>query len=291
MCLFAASGYIWHAGSSPTTATARQEHAQSAPARIVSLIPAVTEMLFAIGAGEQVIAVSSFDRYPPQVERLTRVGALLDPDLERILSLGPDLVVVYATQTDLRQQLDRAGIPQFVYRHGGLPQVMETIRQLGERLGRREEANRTARAIEDGLDALRRQVAGRTPPRALIVLSREAGALRGIYASGGAGFVHDMVAAAGGANLFADVERESLQATSELILARRPDVILELRGGSLTEPEIRRERRAWNALSSVPAVRAGRVHIVADDRIVVPGPRVAEGAELIARALHPDAFR
>src|SRR6185295_6525056 len=80
------------------------------PARIVSLIPAVTEMLFAIGAGPQVIAVSSFDRYPPEVAKLQRVGALIDPDLERILSLRPDLVVVYASQSDLRTQLDRAKI-------------------------------------------------------------------------------------------------------------------------------------------------------------------------------------
>ena len=85
--------------------------AQAPPSRIVSLVPAATEMLFAIGAGPRVIAVSSYDHEPPEVDRLPRVGALLDPDLERILSLRADLVVVYGTQHELKQQLARATIP------------------------------------------------------------------------------------------------------------------------------------------------------------------------------------
>ena len=93
------------------------------PARIVSLIPAVTEMLFAIGAGPQVVAVSSFDRYPPEVARLQKVGALIDPDVERILSLRPDLVAIYGSQGDLRVQLERAQIPIYVYSHAALPEI------------------------------------------------------------------------------------------------------------------------------------------------------------------------
>ena len=91
--------------------------AQAPPQRIVSLVPAVTEMLFAIGAGPRVVGVSSFDKYPPEVSTRARVGALVDPDLERILSLRPDLVVVYATQDEFRAQLERARIPAFVYQH------------------------------------------------------------------------------------------------------------------------------------------------------------------------------
>jgi iron complex transport system substrate-binding protein len=291
VCLFATAGYVASFERAPAAATATLAEEQSKPSRIISLIPAVTEMLFAIGAGEQVVAVSSFDRYPPQVEKLERVGALLDPDLERILALRPDLVVVYATQADLRAQLDRAGIAQFVYRHAGLQHVTATIRELGQRTSRSGESDRVAQRIEQALEALRRRVAGRPPPRTLIVFGREAGALRGIYASGGAGFIHEIVVLAGGTNVFGSVDRESLQATSELILARRPEVILELRGAPMSDEEIQRERTAWSVLSSVPAVRNGRVHIIADERTVVPGPRVAEGAELMARALHPEAFR
>ena len=167
-----------------------------APRRIISLIPAVTEMLFAIGAGPQVIAVSSFDRYPPQVEKLQRVGALIDPDVERILSLRPDMVAVYASQADLRVQLERAKVPMFVYSHAALADITTTMKALGERVGHGREADELARTIEARIDSTRKRVAGRTRPRTLIVFDREALALRGIYASGGFGVIHDMVDAA-----------------------------------------------------------------------------------------------
>ena len=261
------------------------------PSRIISLIPAVTEMLFAIGAGPQVIAVSSFDAFPPEATKLPRVGALIDPDLERILSLRPDLVVVYGTQDELRRQLDRAGIPQFVYRHARLADITDTMRALGRRVGRTEEGVRAASALEGALQAVRERVSGRRRPRTLLVFGREPGTLRSIFASGGFGFLHDMLEAAGGENVFADVPRESVQATSELVLARRPEVILEVKGGSPQDPaRTQKDVDAWGRLAAVPAVRAKRVHIITDDRVIVPGPRAAQGTELMARALHPDAF-
>ena len=261
-------------------------YAAQQPQRIISLVPAVTEMLFALGAGDRVVAVGSFDKFPPEVEKLPKVGALLDPDLERILSLRPDLVVVYGSQADLRAQLDRARVPMFIYSHAALADVTETIRSLGERIGAPERAGILAREIERRIAAVRTRVAGKPRPRTLIVFGRERLALRGIYASGGYGFVHDMVEAAGGDNIFGDINQQSVQASAELILARRPDVILELRADPLDPDTEARERAVWNALSSVPAVRSGRVHIIADPRTVIPGPRVAEGVEVIARVLH-----
>jgi iron complex transport system substrate-binding protein len=263
---------------------------QPAPARIISLIPAVSEMLFAIGAGPQVVAVSSFDDYPPEVLTLPRVGALLDPDLERILSLRPDLVIVYDSQVDLRRQLERATIPMFVYKHAALADITTTIRQLGARVGRDEGATTVTRRIDEKLADIRTRVAGRPRPTTMLVFGRDALALRGIYASGGFGFLHDMLAAAGGDNVFADVRQQSVQATSELILSRRPQAILELRSGNLPLELQQKEIAVWQALPSVPAVRTGRIAIITDPRTVVPGPRVAEGTELIARTLHPEAF-
>jgi iron complex transport system substrate-binding protein len=257
----------------------------SRPSRIISLIPATTEMLFAIGAAPQIVAVGSFDSYPPEVQSLPRVGALLDPDVERILSLDPDLVVIYGTQHDLRQQLDRAGVPYYSYKHGGLAGVTATIRALGTRTGRAREAERLAADIEARLAAIRSRVAGRPRPRTVLVFGRDRMSLQGIFASGGIGFLNDMLDTAGGDNVFADVKRESVQATSELILSRAPEVILELRS-SIDPDESAAERAVWNTLAAVPAVRTGRVHMLADPSLMVPGPRVAQATELIAQALH-----
>ncbi len=262
---------------------------QTAPKRIISLIPAVTEIVYAIGAGTDLVAVGSFDEYPPEVASLPRVGGLLDPDLERILSLKPDLVLVYGTQTDLRLQLERAGIEQFSYKHSDLAGVMATIRALGARLGRGGTAERVAADLENRLAAIRSKVSRRARPKALLVFGRDAQSLRGIFASGGVGFLHDMLETAGADNVFADVKRESVQATSELVLQRAPEAIVELRH-AMKPDQIDAERSVWSALASVPAVRTGRVYILTDSSLPIPGPRVAQATELMARALHPDAF-
>jgi iron complex transport system substrate-binding protein len=263
------------------------------PNRIISVIPAVTEILFAIGAGRQVVGVGSFDTFPPEVNKLPKVGALLDPDVERILSLKPDLVVIYASQADLKQQLRRAGIRTYEYQHAGLADVTSTIRALGEVTGHQEDARKVAASIERGLAEIRARVASESKPRTLLVFGHERGALRGIYASGGVGFLDDMLTISGGSNVFADVKQQSVQASTEQIIARRPEVILEIRASDSAFPaaDQRTEVRVWNALPSVPAVRTNRVSFLVDDRLVIPGPRVAEGTRLMAQALHPEAFR
>jgi iron complex transport system substrate-binding protein len=255
------------------------------PARIVSLVPAATEMLFALGAGPKVVGVSSFDHFPAEVEKLPRVGALLDPDIERILSLRPDLVVVFRSQTDVLAQLAQAQVRPFVYSHAGLADVTTTLRQLGERIGSGPAAERLAGEIERRIEAVRTAAPQTNRPRTLIVFAREPFALRGIYVSGGIGFVHDMVTAAGGDNVFADAKKEAVQATTELIISRAPEIILELRAEPMDTATKAKEVRTWSRLASVPAVKQGRVRILDDARTVIPGPRVAEGIEVIAAAL------
>ena len=105
---------------------------------------------------------------------------------------------------------------------------------MGTRVGHAKAADDLAASIEKRIAAVRTRVAGRPRPRTLVVFDRESGTLRGIYASGGFGFIHDMVTAAGADNVFADVKQQAVQATTELVLARRPDVILELRGDPIS---------------------------------------------------------
>ena len=226
---------------------------QTQPQRIISIIPSTTEMLFAMGAGPRVIGVGNFDRYPPEAETRVKVGGLIDPDVERIISLKPDLVVVYGTQTDLRAQLERAGIPMFPYQHAGLADITETIRALGTRVGSGKEAQALADRIEAEIADVKKRVAGRPRPRTLLVFGRDAETLRGIYASGAVGFLHDMLEAAGGTNVFVDVKRQSVQTTSELAVARAPEVIIEI--GVDTASTKGRNVSAWDALASIPAVR------------------------------------
>jgi iron complex transport system substrate-binding protein len=258
--------------------------------RIVSIIPATTEMLFAMGAGDRVVAVGSYDRFPAETAKLPRVGALLDPDVERIIALRPDLVIVYGTQTELRMQLDRAKIACFPYTHRGLADITETMRSLGARVGVERQAKALAERIERQLGEIRARVANRPRPKTLLVFSREPGSLRNIDASGGVGFLHDMLETAGGTDALGDVKRQSMAMTTEMVLARAPEVIIELRYAKqdATDPS---DLREWNVLASVPAVRNRRVYMLRGEEFVVPGPRVAAATEKIARTLHPEVFR
>ncbi len=261
-------------------------------ARIVSLVPAVTEMLYAIGAGPHMVGVSSFDTYPPEVKSLPKVGGLLDPDIERIISLRPDLVVVSETNTGLRSKLAEAGVATFPYALGDLANVTRTLGRLGTATGFEWQAALVSKTIQGRLDAVRARVKGEPKVRTMLVFGRQPGSLREIYVSGGIGFLHDLLELAGAADVFGNVKRESLQASTEAILVAAPDAIVELRYGRPLPPEQReRERLSWNALAGVPAVRNGRVYILVGDELVVPGPRVADTAERIARVLHPQAFR
>jgi iron complex transport system substrate-binding protein len=276
----------------PVGATVRSR-AQTLPAkRIISIVPALTEILFAIGAGPQVIAVSTFDDDPPEVLKLPRVGALLDPDTETILSMRPDLVLIYGSQGELEKQLETAGIRVFSYRHGGLPDVTPTIRELGALTGHPTEAARVADDIEKKLAQIRTRIAGRRRPRTLLVMGREPRSLRNLDASGGIGFLHDLVELAGGANVFADVKRQAVRVSSEMLLTRAPEIIIDLfYSREMTQRELNQERDAWMTLGGIPAVRTRRIELLIGDYLVVPGPRIAAAAETFARAIHPEAFR
>lgn len=266
------------------------------PQRIVSLVPAVTEILVSIGAGSELVGIGSFDQIPigsGQGSTVTRVGGLLDPDVERIFTLRPDLVVLYDTQTDLRQQLERASIPILAYTHEGLSEVSDMIRLLGIRTGHSTEAERIATELEAGLVAIRHRVAGRPKPLTLLVFGREPLGLRNIYASGGIGFLQDMLEVAGGNNVFREIDRENVsQVSSESILSAAPEIIIEIRyGENFPRNIVEDERDVWNQLSTLPAVRNNRIYFVTGNHFVVPGPRVVEATEELARMIHPDAFQ
>ena len=265
----------------------------SGPARrVVSLVPNVTEMLFAVGAGAQVVGVSSYDDFPPETTALPRVGALLDPDTERILSLRPDLVVVYGSQSELERQFTRVGIRVYPYRHGGIDSILQAIRDVGRLTGHAADGDRVVREVRSQLDAVGIRVRGQRRPRTMLVIGRDAGALHGIYVSGGIGFLHEVLMIAGGDDVFGDIKREGVQPSNETMIVRAPEFIIELHPGEQPPADVlQKERVAWNLLASVPAVRTGRVHLLYGGYLVTAGPRIGRAAERLARVLHPDAFK
>ncbi len=261
------------------------------PARVVSLIPAVTEMLFAMGAGSDVIGVSSFDRFPGEVSSRQKVGGLLDPDTERILTLRPTLVVIYETQVELRDRLAAAGVPTWPYRHGSIASIYDTILGLGHALGRTADAEALTRRMQQEVADVRGALRAQPAVPTLFVIGRDVGALQHLDVAGGDGFLNEIVELAGGINVFRDVARPAVEASTELVLARRPEAILELWVNRRLDAATRqREVAVWNALPAVPAVHNHRIFEINDERLAVPGPRLPNGIRLFASLLHPDAL-
>ena len=263
------------------------------PHRIISLVPNVTEILFAIGAGPQVVAVSTYDVEPPEVRALPTVGALVDPDTERIIALRPDLVITYGSQVDLQTQL-KARVdsvlrlsprrPRAHHGHDARARAADRARRAGRQGGARRSRPRSTR--------VRKSVAGKPRPKTLLVFGREPGSLRNIYASAGRGFLHDMLTVAGGDDVLQDIEKESAQISTEMILARRARRDHRVERGQPAERR-RPQGRARSLVGalSVPAVRNKRVIILTGSGLTVPGPRVIQGIERMAKALTHEAAR
>jgi iron complex transport system substrate-binding protein len=168
-----------------------------------------------------------------------------------------------------------------------LADVFEAIRTISEALGVPDRGRELAGEVRRGLDATRERVSGRPRQRVLAVVGRTPGDLGGLATVGPRSVLGDLLAVAGGSNLFADAAGPYPQISKESILVRKPDVILELSPGPLPDGTLRMLREDWSRLPGIPAVEAGRIHYLTNSYLLIPGPRVADAAARLAEAMHP----
>ncbi len=243
--------------------------APSPPQRIISAVPNVTEMLFAFGLGDRVIAVGDYDQFPPEVAAKQRIGGLLNPNIEKIIELKPDLVITYGTQDVLRDRLQSVGIRMYPFVHGNVEHTLQFMLDLGHTLGADPRAEQVVREIRRTFDDVRAK-APPMRPKVLLVHNRGAGILGSFYSVGSEAFQHDLMEIAGGQNLFRDVDRETLQPTLEEVISRRPDIIIETLSSIRDDREIAQRKRDWGTLG----LASGRVYIEGENYLLVPGPRL-----------------
>ena len=258
----------------------------AAPRRIVSLVPSVTEILFAIGAEDAVVGVTDFCDYPPDARRKARVGDMLAQNLETLVSLKPDLVV--ATPSGNREetfdQLKRLGLPVYlVDEPPSLAGVLRLVGGLGRLTGRRDAAAAVAAGLERRIASVQERVAGRPHPRVLYVLWPEP-----LIVPGRGSLVSELIASAGGESVTADQAQGYSRMSLEAAVGRAPEVIILARHGAGTGPAAREQ---WQRLESLPAIRSGRLYAADGDLLHRYGPRVVDGLELLVRLIHPEAYK
>lgn len=264
----------------------------AAPTRIVSTAPSITEILFALGLGDRVVGVTTYCRYPPEAAAKPKIGDYLRPNLELILAARPDLVILERTGVRQADRWPGLGAPVLEVDDGNLAGIFDAIARIGRAAGAPERAEALIAKIRAELEAVRRRVAGRPRPRTLVVLGRTPGRLEGIVVAGRNSYLDELIAAAGGQNIFSDSVSAYAKVPLETILARNPEVIVDL--GDMADPETFSPRRRqevvalWARRPELAAVRQGRVYAVASSAFLVPGPRVGEAARVLAELLHPE---
>ncbi len=256
-----------HGNASQTTARAADYR------RIVSLAPSITETLFALGLGERVVGVTRYCTYPPEVREKAKVGGFLDPNLEGIVALHPDLVVMLQEHDQAIPGLRELGLNRLVVSHKSLEGILESIGTIGDRCHRATEAKALVARLRLRMDAVQRAAASLPPTRVMLCIDRTrgTGGITDCYVAGPDGYLNRLITMAGGQNVFADEQVPFPVVSSEGILHANPEVIVEL--ASWQADDVETLRNDWNSLSGVEAVRTGQVHVFTDDFAPIPGPR------------------
>ena len=247
---------------------------QPRPERIVSLSPSSTEMLFALGLGEQVVGVTRFCDYPAATSSIAKVGGYADANSEQIVMLKPDLVVLEREHEQQRLALERLGVPVLTVNHETIAALCSSYAAVG----RLCEVQRQADSLITLFDSLRIDtIAAALPPvRVLVCVGRDGpgdGTIRGVFAAGRGTFYNDLIEAAGGVNAYPDSLPVWPRLSTEGLLSLAPQVIIELSAtmGALPCSVLIRD---WDQLSRIPAVKNGRVHCLTGSALTVPGPRL-----------------
>jgi iron complex transport system substrate-binding protein len=255
------------------------------PQRLVCTAPSVTEILFALGLGDRVVGVSAYCNYPPEALRKEKIGGYINPSLEKILELRPDLVMGIA-DGDLKAFMNKIsglGIPVYVSNPRTVADVLSSIRKIGEVTGATEAALRLTASMGRRIEEVRRRVEKQPRPRVLHLMSYDP-----LISSSKGSFVDDLLQAAGGTNVAAHARGRHPRLSLEEVIVRDPEVILV--SGMLSQDPLKEQKQWWDRWQEVSAVRRGRVYVIDADLILRPSPRIVDGLEEMARMIHPEAF-
>lgn len=260
----------------------------AAPQRIVSMAPSLTETLLALDLGGRVVGVT---RYCPEIAGATEVGGYFDPNYETILSLAPDLVIVMQSHDELHRRLGELGLDTLRVDQHDVEGILEAAGRIATRCGVEDRGRDLVAGLRLELREISSVVAGADRPRTLVVVGREPGGGRvgTVWAAAQDTFYDDVLRLAGGVNAVTDTAIRYPELSREGLLVIDPDVILDVvADGGARDLTIEEVAADWLELGDVRAVRDGRVHVLLDDYVVIPGPRIVMTVRTVAELLHPE---
>ncbi|MEZ5125419.1 MAG: ABC transporter substrate-binding protein [Thermoleophilia bacterium] len=262
---------------------AGEEVSLAAPAqKVVSLAPANTEIAFAIGAGDKMVAGTSYDDYPEEAKALPKIGDFSNPSVEKIIALEPDLVLASGgIQDGLRNKLTKLGVAVYVVDPTTYDGVISDIGELGQLLGVEDQAGAVVENMETAKADVVAKVGALERPTTFIEIYSQP-----LMTAGSGSFIDDIVTLAGGTNLGATAGEGFPNFSTEVLIEEDPAVYIAM-SGSMGEPQDIVKRSGYADLS---AVKNDRVYVIEDNIIARPGPRLAQGLTEMATMIHPEAF-
>jgi iron complex transport system substrate-binding protein len=257
------------------------------PSRIVSLVPSATEIIFALDGDDRLVGVTDFCDWPPAARAKPHVGGMINPSLEAIVALRPDLVLVTdeGTPEDVGRHLQRVGIPTFALHGRRLVDVFEAIRLLGALTGRQSAAEPMIADMTAHMNRVRDAVRAYPVTTVLYVVWPEP-----LIVPGRDGIVTEFITLAGGRSVTADMPGAYPQMSLEAAVARDPQVIILADPAGEGSAAGHQALQQWRRLTSVPAIKRGRLYSLDLSTLHRYGPRIPLGLETLARVIHPEAF-
>ncbi|HPO11904.1 MAG TPA: ABC transporter substrate-binding protein [Candidatus Hydrogenedentes bacterium] len=258
---------------------------------IIIMGPHITETVFALKQGHRVIAVGELDDYPGEAQHLPKVGGYLNPDLEQITMLSPELLIVAGKYPKVTEYAEINKLRVLSLNMDSLATIDQGIIVLGHELQCPQKADRLRDRIQAEIQAVRNAVKDLPRSKVLIITGRPSHDLNALNTVNGSSFVSELVQVAGGDNVFADSPQTYFEASKESVVMNAPEVILEFHcGEGLTQSQQDAYYLDWKALSTLPAIQGGRVYFITESHGMRPGPRVGEVAQLMARLLHGEVL-
>lgn len=284
-CLLWGFGLYLRAVSQKTFRLAKTLSTTNSPERIVSLAPNLTEILFALGLGERIVAVSSGSDYPAGAAGKNKVGTFWQPNTEAVVASRPDLVITLAfeQQKSVAESLKRLGYKVLTLKIEKIDELLTAIREIGAATGYKQAAEQMAKNISNRLNDLQSKFSSTNKVKVLWVVQTEP-----LRVAGRNTFINELIELAGGENaIAATIGRYPAIGTEEL-LACGPEVIIQPATGT---GNIRQQQKAaevfWGRRANLPAVKNNRIYVVEPDTVLRLGPRLPQAVELIAGCLHP----
>lgn len=262
------------------------QSAEAKELRLISLAPTVTEMVFAVGAGDTLVAVTKYCDYPEAATKLPSVGGYMDPSYEAIVAARPSVVFVLREHRDIRAELEKLGLNVVLLGSESIAEILESIRTVGAVVGRQEAAAELVSSINQSIAEI--QAASGARPRVLLSLGghESEGGIERVYVAGPNTIYNELISVAGGENVYAAGGVLYPAVSVEGIVALAPEVVIDLVPDSPTRKHDReRLRGAWMKLRQVPAVRAEAVYVFTEEYMINPGPRLPLLLRQLSRAI------